>query len=150
MANSANWELEATIRVQKGHKRVGFLLQHSTDLSCRTSIYLNPEDEEIVVDRSFSNREGDIDKAKVQGPFTLFFQADEKDVETMERLHSRVFDDGDVMEIFANDRFALSTVVYSDAATRTGISCFVEGEGVGNAVFEAIKIWENLESITRQ
>ncbi|KAH7009004.1 glycosyl hydrolase [Ilyonectria destructans] len=40
-------------------------------------------DEELVVDRSSLNREGDIDKAKVQGRFTLFFQADENDVEAM-------------------------------------------------------------------
>ncbi|KAI5456849.1 glycosyl hydrolase [Mariannaea sp. PMI_226] len=146
--NSTHWEVEAVIRVQAGLKRVGFYVQHNEDLSKRTTIFFDSRKEEIVVDRSASNNEDDIKKGTVQGPFTLFYKTDQVGGATIEDLTFRLFGDGDVLEIFANDRFALSTMLYADAATCSGISCFVEGADSDGVVFKSITMWQNLHRIT--
>ncbi|KAK9327806.1 hypothetical protein V1520DRAFT_347853, partial [Lipomyces starkeyi] len=57
------------------------------------------------------------------GPHTLFTLRD-GNAEVEEKLHLRIFCDRDVVEVYANDRFALSTVVYTDEPTALGISLF--------------------------
>lgn len=142
---SSNWELEATcsIKFRKGAGRIGIHVRHNTDLSQTTSIYFSPNDESVVVDRSLSNNESDIRKDTQSGPFTLF-TTEEDGMETIETLNLRIFCDGDVLEIFANDRFALSTVVFSDEKSCVGISCFVEGANLLGSKFEMISLWEGL------
>lgn len=128
-----HWELEAEIDVRPGCKRAGFLIRHTPDLAVRTIIYFSPETEEIIVDR------GDA-KLDVRGPHTLFTLRRDQE-ELLELLHLRIFCDRDVLEVFANDRFALSTrvpITYEEAA---GISAFAEGEKE-SAVFESVKVWE--------
>ncbi|KAK7425780.1 hypothetical protein QQZ08_007756 [Neonectria magnoliae] len=145
---SANWELEAVVKVQPNTQRIGFHIRHNDDLSQRTSIFFSVDEEEIIVDRSQSNDEPEIRKDNLSGPFTLFVH-DDGDAEVAEDLHLRIFYDGDVLEIFANDRFSLCTVVYADTQTCTGISCFVDGDGDKNGRqdvggFETIMLWESL------
>lgn len=144
---STNWELEALIRVHPGHQKIGFDIRHNRDKSQRTSVYFSPIQEEIVVDRGMSNTENDIQKDSHSGPFTLLVSEGPDGRET-EMLRLRIFSDGDVLEVFANDRFALSTVVYTDSRTCTGISWFIETEVAETSpVFESVSIWEGLQSI---
>ncbi|KAH7024051.1 glycosyl hydrolase [Ilyonectria destructans] len=143
---SPSWELEAVINVQRDQGRAGFFIRHNDDLTQRTSIFFSAQEEEIVVDRSQSNREADVKKNEVSGPFTLF-RFDNEGSEVLEKLRLRIFCDGDVLEIFANDRFALSTMVYSDAPLSSGISWFVEEQGSAPIVFESIKLWDNLANV---
>jgi beta-fructofuranosidase len=146
-ATSTGWELEAVIRVQPDSSRVGLDILHNGDKSRRTRISFSPSAEEIVVDRSRSNDKTDIGKGTVSGPFTLFVTEDEAGKQEVETLRLRVFSDGDVLEIFANDRFALSTVVYVDSKTCNGVSWFAEAEADIPSSFESISIWEDLASI---
>ncbi|KAH7140441.1 glycosyl hydrolase [Dactylonectria estremocensis] len=138
-----NWELEAIINVNHNDGPVGFFIRHSADLSQKTAIIFSPAKDEIAVDRSQSNTEADINKDKVSGPFTLFV-VDDDGSEAVEKLHLRIFCDGSVVEVFANDRFALSTVVYSDLQSCSGISWFAKTENGDAVVFESIRLWENL------
>ncbi|TPX08523.1 uncharacterized protein E0L32_010010 [Thyridium curvatum] len=143
---SPNWELEAFIKIHPAHERIGFQVRHNEDRSNMTSIYFSPQDEEIVVDKTLSNDLKDIQKGRIGGSFTLFVQ--EKDgAECLESLHLRIFSDGDVIEVFANDRFALSTTVYSDAINCLGISCFAEGQDSSASGFETVMLWEGLASV---
>lgn len=130
----------------QGQRRVGFHIHHNESMSQRTSIWFSRDSEQIFVDRSHSNNEADINKDGLSGPFTLFV-CNDSGVETMERFHLRVFADGDVLEIFANDRFALSTVVYADVKSCTGISWLAEGEDNDEAVFESINLWDQFEKV---
>lgn len=143
---TASFELEAVIRLPAaGKQRTGFHLRHNEDLSCRLSIYFDPESELIVLDRSYTNQESDIKKDDLSGSFTLFRQLDAQGVGELERLHLRVFGDGDTIEIFANDRFALSAVAYLES-TFTHISSFVEGPEEEPVVFERVHIWDEMAS----
>lgn len=149
---SSNWEMQATIHVRPDvHQRIGFHIRLDDGQSQQTSLYFSPGKEEIVVDRSISNREEDIQKDSQSGPFTLLVSEGADGQQEIETLRLHVFSDGDVLEVFANDRFALSTVVYADSRCN-GISWFVDSEGPvtgGEAVFESISIWEDLASIQR-
>lgn len=142
---SSSWELEAVIHVQD-QRRVGFHIRYDEIMSQRTSIWFLPESEEISVDRSRSNSEADIKKDNLSGPFTLFV-SDDPGAEVTERLHIRIFVDGDVLEIFANDRFALSTVVYAGTRSCAGISWHVDGNHSDEVVFKSISLWDQLASV---
>ena len=143
---STSWELQAVLSVQPGTDRIGFHVQHSADMAQRTTISFSPKKEEIRVDRSLSNREDDVGKDPVRGPLTLFI-SNEAGTEVAERLRLRIFRDGDVLEIFANDRFALSTVVYAGPLSCPGISCFSTSPKTGDVVFESISLWEQLSDV---
>ena len=143
---SANWELHNIIKVRQGLKRVGFYVRHDEMRSYTTTIYFAVDEEQIIVDKTSSNSEADIQKNVLTGPFTLFI-SEQEGTEVTEDLHLHIFSDGDVVEIFANDRFALSTTVYADAQTCLGISCFMEGESQSSGTFETIELWQGLQNI---
>ncbi|KAI6778011.1 uncharacterized protein J7T54_007408 [Emericellopsis cladophorae] len=143
--SSGSWELEAVVNVHQQHQRVGFYLNHDEDYHHKTSLHFSPQDEEVVVERETSNSEDDIVRNNVSGGFTLFV-TEKNGVESTEKLHLRIFRDGDVLEIFANDRFALSTMVYANGADCINLSCFVEG-AEADIVFESIAIWEDLDRV---
>ncbi|KAI1064503.1 hypothetical protein LB506_007787 [Fusarium annulatum] len=143
---TGSWELEATIKVSPNDQGLGFWIRHNEDLSEGTAIHFSPQSEKITVDRSKSNHEADIEKNTVSGPFTLFY-SDRNGSEELEKLHLRIFCDGDVLEVFANDRFALSTMIYADTRDCTGLSWFVEGQGASEIVFESVKLWENMKEV---
>ncbi|KAF5024423.1 hypothetical protein F66182_3509 [Fusarium sp. NRRL 66182] len=141
--HSNSWELEATISVSPNDQSLGFWIRHDKETIQKTAVSFFPKSEALTVDRSESNQELDIQKESLSGPFTLFY-SEHNGVEELEKLHLRIFCDGDVLEVFANDRFALSTMVYSDTKECTGISWFVEGQG---SVFESVKLWENMKEV---
>ena len=145
---SSAWELEATISLTANCETIGFHILHDDDLSFSTTITFSAIAETITVDRVSSNDADDINKCAEAGPFTLFTTAQSRghgdgEVELIqEPLHMLIFSDGDVLEVFANDRFALATMVYS--RTRNGgIRSFATGE-TDSAVFDSVNIWENL------
>ncbi|CAJ0542645.1 Ff.00g001820.m01.CDS01 [Fusarium sp. VM40] len=144
--HSTSWELEATIKVSPNDKNLGFWIRHNEDLTQGTAVCFSPQSEEMTVDKTSSNQEPDIEKSAVTGPFTLFY-ADTNGTEELEKLHLRIFCDGDVLEVFANDRFALSTMVYADARECTGISWFVESQRSTETVFESVRLWENMRDV---
>ncbi|KAJ3536392.1 hypothetical protein NM208_g6742 [Fusarium decemcellulare] len=143
---SVSWEMEVTINVSPNQERLGFWIRHNKDATHKTSVYFSPKNEEITVDRSKSSHEHDIKKDDVSGPFTLFY-FDKDGTEELEKLRLRIFCDGDILEVFANDRFALSTMVYADTKECNGISWFAEGGGSSAPAFESIKIWENMSNV---
>ncbi|KAM0281660.1 hypothetical protein ACHAQH_003391 [Verticillium albo-atrum] len=136
-----SWELDAVITVDPNQKRIGFNICQSPDASQRTAVYFSPQDEQLILDRSLSNSEADIEKPLLSGPFTLLYSR-ENETEKLEKLRLRIFLDGDVLEVFANDRFALSTTVYGDDSC-AGISWFVDDEG-SHSVFESVQLWEDM------
>lgn len=144
--HSGCWELEATIKVSPNDQAVGIWIRHNENLTQGTAIHFSPQTETITIDKSKSNNETDIEKAPASGPFTLFY-SDRNGSEELEKLHLRIFSDGDVLEVFANDRFALSTMVYADSKDCTGISWFVDGQESSESIFESVKLWENMKEV---
>lgn len=146
---SASWELEATISIQPGCETVGFHLRHNNDLSIRTSVSFCVVTETIIVDREASTTDTTINKFPDAGSFTLLIKrgANGDGELAMEKLRLRIFSDGDILEIFANDRFALATMVYSESYSQdnSGITAFATG-GIGSALFESVTVWDGLDA----
>jgi beta-fructofuranosidase len=147
---SSSWELEATISLHSGCETIGFNIHCDCDLSSCTTITFSALAETIIVDRASSNDAIDINKCVESGPFTLFtilqpVKNGSGEEEIQESLRIRIFSDGDIVEIFANDRFALATMVYSTGPNGAsgGISAFATGD-VGSAIFESVRVWDDL------
>jgi beta-fructofuranosidase len=141
---STSWELEATIAVHPRCEGVGFHLRHNPDLSIRTTVTFSVATETITVERHASNDDPTINRCPDAGPFTLLTTRDGERRDNVEKLRLRIFSDGDILEIFANDRFALATMVYSGTSLDLGsITVFATGS-VGSAVLESVRVWDGL------
>lgn len=148
---SATWELEATIALSMTCETVGFHIRHNQEFSICTTITFSTRLESITVNRGASNAEPDINRCSESGPFTLFTSRSETEKQadpaaiSQEPLRLRLILDRDVLEVFANDRFALATMLYSSQPGMEcrGITALATGEE-GSAVFENIQIWDGL------
>ncbi|KAJ3457906.1 hypothetical protein MRS44_012015 [Fusarium solani] len=143
---SSSWELEAVISIHSECESVGFNIRHNKDLSIHTTITFCTVTENIIVDREASTTDATINKCPDAGPFTLLIRKEDNGFE-MERLHLRIFSDGDILEVFANDRFALATMVYSRSYSQenSGITAFANGSA-GSAIFESVTVWDGLDA----
>lgn len=143
--SASAWELGATIRITLGCEMVGFHINHSEDLSTRTSVYFSAIDETIVVDRHASTTDERINRCPDAGPFTLLeMGSGEGAQKVLEKIDIRIVSDADILEVFVNDRFALATMVYSDVEVPY-ISAFACGDA-DSAVFEAVSLWDGIQT----
>ncbi|KFX98117.1 hypothetical protein V490_02462 [Pseudogymnoascus sp. VKM F-3557] len=142
------WELQATISVAAGCETVGFHLRHSNDFLIHTTVVFSLLAETITVDRSASTPYTDTNKFPEKGSFTLFkFRDPSNGKEEQERLRIRIISDGDILEVYANDRFALATMVYSyDYESNNGITAFATGLD-NKAIIEKISVWDGLNGM---
>ena len=110
--------------------RAGISVRVAPDRSEQTPIYYDREQRMIFVDRSQSTSDPSADRSIQSGPFMLGRE------ETL-RLH--IFLDGSVVEIFANDRFCLTSRIYPAGRRSTGVELYSSGGDASLASFEA---WE--------
>lgn len=132
------WKLKAAIHVMDSCSEVGVHLRHNADLTTRTTVSLRPMDEKIVVDRSRTTTDPDVNTCEEEGPFTLF-TLDSGNGPVREKFELEVFWDGNTLEVFACDRFALTTMVYTTEVVASGISLFAKGKP-GSAVFGNVEV----------
>ncbi|KEY67026.1 hypothetical protein S7711_04708 [Stachybotrys chartarum IBT 7711] len=144
-ARDLSWEVEASVSIRDGCDAVGLFIKHNEDYKTHTRIEFLPASEEIVVVREASNSAPDINKCDERGPFTLF-KTQNGGKEEIESLQLRIFCDNDLVEIYANDRFALSTTTYQDNPQALLISLFANGS-IGSAIFQEVRIWSGMDHI---
>ena len=142
---SPNWELSATITVSQKCKAVIFYIRSNPKLPVQSTVAFHSERETISVGRIQSTPHVTIDSNTEAGPFTLFSLRDPvTGEEKQEDLRLRIISDGDFLEVFANDRFALATKIYSgDPVEHGGILILAQG-GADCAVLEDGELWEGL------
>lgn len=143
--SAARWELEATIDVLQGCTSVGLHIRHTADMSSITTISFSPAEEEITVDRTKSSRSADVNRSTERGPMTLFSTKSGHDI-VQEQLKLHVFSDGNTIEIFANDRFAMATVIYTTDPTALDLTLFAEGSE-DSALFRDVSVWADLKPV---
>lgn len=104
----------------------------------KTTVYFDPASEVIIADRSKSSSIPGIRRFTESAPHTLFTFAEPNDSTTgrdgapqtrQEVLEFRVFYDTSVLEIFANERTALTTRVYPTSGTSSQIRPFIDTRG---------------------
>ncbi|MUV50487.1 GH32 C-terminal domain-containing protein, partial [Haloarcula sp. CBA1122] len=128
---SRSFELRATVRLEDA-EAVELSVLESPDSEERTPIRYTYESE-IAVDRSASSTDpqatGDTQSMRVQ-PYDA-------------PLSLRVFVDGSVVEVFANERHCLTSRVYPTRDDATGISLSADG---GRATIASLDVWD-LDSV---
>jgi beta-fructofuranosidase len=113
-----------------GAVRAGLQVRAAADGSEQTLVYYDREQKRLCVDRSQSSTDSSADRAMQSGPFLLG---------RGEPLRLRVFLDGSVIEIFANERFCLTARVYPVGRRSLGVGLYASGGAAKMASFEA---WE--------
>jgi len=145
------WELQATIILtEKSCSSVGFHIRNTRSKRIRSTISFDLAKETIKVARNESVSTKNFNNCPEQGPFTLFYtrESGSKEEEVLEKLRLRIIFDGDVCEVFANDRFALATMVYSVDGPAQEYEVVAFAEDVMDGVrFEEAKMWDGLNGM---
>ena len=124
-------ELELEIAVGAA-KQCGLKVLTTPDGEGETLLYYDAQTKELVFD---TTRSGSVGRKVVErAPFAL---------KPGEKLNLRVFVDKAVVEVFANDRQAISRRVYPSRRDSLGVSLFAIG---GSAQFRETKAWEIMPS----
>ncbi len=113
-------------------KRVGLKVRSSLAGEEETLLYYDAEKKELVFDSTKSGKDGRM--VVETAPFELAQN---------EPLQLRVFIDKSVIEVFANDRQAITRRVYPGRKDSLGIVLFADG---GQAKFNLVKAWEMVPS----
>jgi beta-fructofuranosidase len=158
----AQWEMELEFSYSEHSKKLGFDIKHSpseydwprknsyelTEIPAEyTRIYFEPSSETIVVDRSQSSHQPGIRRCQERAPHTLFvFGASDKDssltkVRTVEPLKFHVLYDCSVLQIFANERTAITTRVYPASGTSIAVLPFVDNDSTLPRNAENLSAW---------
>ncbi|KAK8062826.1 Arabinanase/levansucrase/invertase [Apiospora hydei] len=119
---------------------VGLVLQHSKDdPNTRTIITFHPSNETLTITRRHSTPHSDINTSEETAPHTLYKFLDPSITPSgddgsstapaarTEPLTLRIFFDVSALEVFANERTAISTRIYPDSGPCYRISPFVKG-----------------------
>ncbi|EGZ07035.1 hypothetical protein PHYSODRAFT_319617 [Phytophthora sojae] len=153
-----SFELIAQVSDFERGTQVGFEVRPSKDAKKTTTILYDDKDKKIIIDRSSSSNaecpvfvDNEVTPVSddIWGHFYLYdvFQpaddseSGEGDVYkvTRENLNFHVFVDVSTVEVFVNDRFALSARIYPCGEASDGISLTASGD----ATFEKVQVWTN-------
>lgn len=96
-------------------QKVGFKILQSPDKNEETLLYYDTDTKKLVIDRSQSSLNPNVNKDKKEMPLEL---------KPYQPLKLRIFLDGSVVEVFANDRFAMASRIYPTSNEANGIEFF--------------------------
>lgn len=134
LIQSANFEVEARFSDLSGTEKFIFNVRASPDFAEVTQIIIDLQNEQISIDRSRSsltelgNQTSDVGRI---------------DLLPGEDLNIRFFVDGSVVEVYANERFAMTSRIYPSMDTSTLASYDFGGFDKSSVAF---KCWEGLRS----
>jgi beta-fructofuranosidase len=116
--DQAGNNLELNVELLPGqHGSCGVVVCCSPDGQEQTRIWYNLERGQLVLDRSLSSLDSEVDHENHTAPLALAVG---------ELLRLQIFLDGSVIEVFANDRFTITSRIYPTKADAIGIGLFAE------------------------
>ncbi|MDX2279428.1 MAG: GH32 C-terminal domain-containing protein [Saprospiraceae bacterium] len=122
--------LEMHAKIDPGTaSRVGLVLAKSADNAERTRIYWEVPLNILQIERSNSS----INLSTPKGNISTLFHPDASQL-----LDLQVFLDGSVLEVFINQKQALSTRIYPEKPESIGLDLFAQG---GTATIKSLDIW---------
>ncbi|KAJ6109804.1 Glycoside hydrolase family 32 [Penicillium sp. IBT 16267x] len=139
------WELQAAFSVGQSCKRVGFEIAHSADFEHCTTLAWDSNSETFTIDRPPVGQE--INHGQESAPHTLFtYLVNQTEVEESLKVHA--FFDHNVLEVFVNERTAITTRVYHPSDRCFGVRFFaepVDDQGSkSSAVLLGADVWDRL------
>ncbi|KAF2757584.1 putative beta-Fructufuranosidase [Pseudovirgaria hyperparasitica] len=144
--STRQWELYVEIALATQAGRIGIRIAHSVDETRCTEIAFNPQDEMITLSRPplpFENSARLINSAPESAPHTLFTsRSPHTHMESTETLKIRAWRDNSVLEVFVNERTAISTRLYGADETY-GLSIFAD-EQSGSSELIRLDLWDGI------
>ncbi|KAH7318049.1 glycosyl hydrolase [Stachybotrys elegans] len=131
---STNYEVEATLSGLTGSERLVLDLRASADFAETTKLVVDLAVGQVIVDRSCSSLAGLGAQANDTGYFTLL---------EGEELRLRFFVDESVLEVFLNERFALTSRIYPSMEASMRVSYDFGAFDTSKVQF---RFWEGLGS----
>ena len=131
--NGTNYEVEATFSHLSGNEKFTFNVRESPGSIEATKIVFDIEKSSITVDRRCSSLQNLGASSPESGHLYLFPGED---------LHIRIFVDDSILEVYANDRFTLSSRIYPSLETSVGASFDFQNFNEQNIEFQC---WEILK-----
>ncbi|KAK5724136.1 hypothetical protein LTR17_013611 [Elasticomyces elasticus] len=139
---SAHMELKTTISSTTG--AAGVIVAASPDMTEYTTIMYEPSNNTILVERLHSSTIVGFANVTVTGYFSPYTVQTSSGTQS-EAISMDVFVDGSIVEIYVNERFALTTRIYPSMECSTGFGVYV-ADG-GSASFETIESWTNTANV---
>jgi beta-fructofuranosidase len=148
MIRSQTFEINANFTQLCGTETLTFNVRQAPNDCEVTRIIISLPANTITVDRSTSSLTNGNPEPE-SGPFQIFSCATLATGEhIVEDLHVTIFVDNSIIEIYANDRFALSSRIYPTLDSSLGVSCnFRDGTHINASVQVgkvSLECWEGL------
>ncbi len=144
---TCRFELYSVFSVSNACERIGLSIFHSQnrDLSGSTIISLLTAKETLYVSRpDMRNVDPDISTLPEMAPFTLFESASG----AREKLEIRAWFDESVLEVFVNERCAISTRIYPATKRCWGVRFWAE-DPTGSSALVGATAWDGLRADIR-
>ncbi|OQO01646.1 hypothetical protein B0A48_12682 [Cryoendolithus antarcticus] len=138
--SAASYEVRAVVSAATGP--VGLVIGASPDGVEYTNVIYEPSNNTILVERLHSSTIVEFANVTVTGFFAPYILAETGKAEA---ITMDVFVDGSLVEVFVNERFALSTRIYPSKLCSTGFGVYV-GAG-SSATFSNFEAWVGLANV---
>jgi len=143
-----SWELEANIQLGEDCQAFTLDVRDRDSFLTRFRFVFDLEHETMTLYRQHAGLSGSFNGHPERGHFTLFYTHDPASGKlVLEPLRLRIFLDADVLEVFANERFALATMVYLDQNRRLMDVVPSVIQAAEASVTAEIRAWEGFESL---
>lgn len=120
----------------------GITIGASPDRQEYTNIYFDPSTNSIAVDRTHSSLIDMFANNTHVGYFEPYRFEHENGEQTTESIEMDVFVDGSLVEVYVNDRFALTSRIYPSREDSKGVALF-PADGV-DVEYSNMEVWDGL------
>lgn len=142
LATSTSTSYEVRVEVNSTSGMMGLVIASSPDMAEYTTIYYNPSNNTIGINRLHSSLINEFLNSSYVGYFQPYQLVAGSGSHVTETIVLDIFVDGSLVEIYANNRFALTARIYPSRLDSTGVSLFVDKNV--NTTFGMVEMWDGL------
>ncbi|OOQ83368.1 glycoside hydrolase family 32 protein [Penicillium brasilianum] len=140
---SNSYQLDVDIKKTTGI--AGVTIAASPNREEYTNIFFNPSNNSIAVDRSHSSLIAEFANSTHEGYFKPYTLRGKNGKSTTESIHMSIFVDGSLVEVYVNERFALTTRIYPSREDSTGIALYSAADA--KVEYSKVEIWDGLLNV---
>lgn len=133
------------VRIERTSGVAGVTIGASPGREEYTNIYFDPSNNTIGVDRTHSSLINMFSNSSHVGYFEPYRFEQEGGETSTEAIQLSIFVDGSLVEVYANDRFALTTRIYPSREDSSGIALFAASRV--DARYSHVEVWDNLLNV---
>lgn len=142
--SSSSYEIKATLEISSlNNSKAGFIVSASLDFEEYTQIHYDPAISAIIVNRTHSSLIKCFNNETITGYFEPYTIKRPDGTTSIEDVDINIFVDGSLLEIFINDRFALTTRIYPARLDSRGVGVYCE-DWSRCRFGEGMEVWDGL------